>query len=64
MIKIVKDECKCSLRQRALGDGCRYCNPQLFIDMLLEELEELREMEEWMEENSNTSLHDWYNRDD
>ena len=26
--------CKCDLRTRAVGDGCRYCNPQHYIDIL------------------------------
>jgi hypothetical protein len=24
--------------QRTAGDGCRYCNPQLVIDLLLEQI--------------------------
>ena len=27
-------ECKCSLSIRVLGDGCRYCQPQTYIDFL------------------------------
>lgn len=26
--------CKCSMRTSLVGDGCRYCNPQYYIDML------------------------------
>jgi len=29
----------------------------------MKKLEELREMREWMEKHSNTSLCDWYNRE-
>ena len=29
--------CKCDLRTRAVGDGCRYCNPQEYIDKLHEQ---------------------------
>ena len=33
-------ECKCDLRTKLVGDGCRYCNPQEYIDNLIESLEE------------------------
>ena len=36
-------ECKCDLRTKLVGDGCRYCNPQEYIDKLIESLEELIE---------------------
>lgn len=35
-------ECKCDLRIKLVGDGCRYCNPQEYIDNLIESLEEKR----------------------
>lgn len=35
-------ECKCDLRTKLVGDGCRYCNPQEYIDNLIESLEEQR----------------------
>jgi len=35
-------ECKCDLRTKLVGDGCRYCNPQEYIDNLIESLEEPR----------------------
>lgn len=28
------DKCKCSFRIKMVGDGCRYCNPQYYIDIL------------------------------
>jgi cell division septum initiation protein DivIVA len=28
------DKCQCSLRIRLTGDGCRYCQPQEYIDRL------------------------------
>ena len=38
-------ECKCDLRIKLVGDGCRYCNPQEYIDNLIESLEEKRTWE-------------------
>ena len=35
-------QCKCDLRTKLVGDGCRYCNPQEYIDNLIESLEEQR----------------------
>ena len=28
------DKCQCNLRTKLVGDGCRYCNPQDYIDHL------------------------------
>ena len=36
------NQCQCDLRIKLVGDGCRYCNPQEFIDHLIDELNELR----------------------
>ena len=36
-------KCKCDLRTKLVGDGCRYCNAQEYIDKLTESLEELIE---------------------
>ncbi len=33
-------ECKCDLRTKLVGDGCRYCNPQEYIDKLIEIIDE------------------------
>ena len=33
-------ECKCDLRTKLVGDGCRYCNPQEYIDKLCDALDE------------------------
>ncbi|GAB2471990.1 hypothetical protein GCM10027082_24380 [Comamonas humi] len=33
-------KCQCTFAQRATGDGCRYCNPQEFIDRLLDSADE------------------------
>ena len=38
-----KDKCKCSMSISVLGDGCRYCNPQFYIDLLEEQLAEAQE---------------------
>ena len=32
--------CKCDMRTSLVGDGCRYCNPQYYIDMLEEQAKE------------------------
>ena len=29
-----ENKCKCDLRTKPVGDGCRYCNPQDYIDHL------------------------------
>ena len=36
-------KCQCDLRTKLVGDGCRYCNAQEYIDKLIEALEELIE---------------------
>jgi hypothetical protein len=36
-------KCNCDLRTKLVGDGCRYCNAQEYIDKLIETLEELIE---------------------
>jgi hypothetical protein len=35
-------KCQCDLRTKLVGDGCRYCNAQEYIDKLIESLEEQR----------------------
>ncbi len=35
-----EDKCKCSLRIKLVGSGCRYCNPQEYIDHLHDALNE------------------------
>lgn len=37
-------KCQCDLRTKLVGDGCRYCNAQEYIDKLIESLEELIEV--------------------
>jgi len=41
--------CKCTMAQSLTGDGCRYCQPQEYIDRLESELDELREKLENLE---------------
>lgn len=37
----MKNNCKCSLRISLVGEGCRYCQPQNYIDILEDALEEI-----------------------
>ena len=34
-----ENKCKCDLRTKLVGDGCRYCNPQHYIDHLHDALD-------------------------
>jgi hypothetical protein len=49
----VESKCKCDFRTKLVGDGCRYCQPQDFIDRLLDDLKDCDErideleMKEW-----------------
>ena len=52
-------ECKCDLRTKLVGDGCRYCNPQEYIDHLIECLEEQRTWVGLTEEDWNRSKHNY-----
>ena len=36
------EKCRCSLRTRLVGDGCEHCNPALMIDILREQIAEMR----------------------
>ena len=33
-------KCKCTVSISVLGDGCRYCQPQTYIDMLVDQQED------------------------
>lgn len=37
------DKCKCTMAISMLGEGCRYCQPQNYIDILHDSLADLRE---------------------
>jgi len=37
------DQCSCPLTIRVLGDGCRYCQPQTYIDTLEMQAEDYQE---------------------
>lgn len=39
------DGCKCSMSISMLGDGCRHCQPQEYIDRLSEMLDEERDQQ-------------------
>jgi len=36
------EKCRCSLRTRLVGDGCEHCNPALMIDILREQMADMR----------------------
>lgn len=40
------DKCKCTMPQRLLGTGCRYCNPQEYIDTLHQQIDDDKEEQE------------------
>jgi hypothetical protein len=40
------DQCRCGLATRLVGDGCEHCNPAMMIDILREQVAEMRLTEE------------------
>jgi hypothetical protein len=50
-------KCKCDLRTKLVGDGCRYCNAQEYIDKLIEALEEQRTWVGLTDKDWNRSKH-------
>ena len=36
------DQCRCGLATRLVGDGCEHCNPAMMIDILREQVAEMR----------------------
>jgi hypothetical protein len=49
--------CKCTFAQYMVGDGCRYCNPQEYIDKLQDIIED---MEKEYDELFNTKATVWH----
>jgi len=39
------EKCQCSLKTKLVGSGCRYCNPQEYIDILEEQIAEAEKVE-------------------
>ena len=65
------ESCKCSFAQRMVGDGCRYCNPQYYIDILGEQQKEtqkdLNTLEAELEKRDGFcewKLNDYFHEDD
>lgn len=44
-------KCQCSFSIRILGDGCRYCQPQEYIDRLHDSMEDMAHLEPLSDEN-------------
>jgi hypothetical protein len=36
-------KCKCTFAQSLVGDGCRYCQPQDYIDRLRDEIKDMQD---------------------
>ena len=47
-------ECNCNLRTKLVGDGCEKCNPQLTIDLLSDEIAELKKRVNDLDEQNDT----------
>ena len=37
---VESSKCRCTFAQKMVGDGCRYCNPQEYIDRLHDRVED------------------------
>ena len=50
----VSKKCTCDMRTSLVGDGCRYCNPQYYIEMLEDQIKEgdslVEEIAKWLRE--------------
>ncbi len=47
------DQCRCGLTTRLVGDGCEHCNPTMMIDILREQVAEMRLTDEELEAIAN-----------
>lgn len=52
-------KCQCSFSIRILGDGCRYCQPQEYIDRLHDSMEDMVHLEEIDEEDALSLYRTW-----
>jgi hypothetical protein len=50
--KMSESKCECSMAIAVLGDGCRYCQPQEYIDRLEDWLDEQGAILEKLEDNA------------
>lgn len=55
-------ECFCRLREKALGDGCQICNPEMALDVANDLIAELRAENEHLNTEINTKAewNMWY----
>jgi hypothetical protein len=51
------DKCECTLRGSLVGDGCRHCQPQTYIDNIETWLKEEREETERLTKELATAKH-------
>lgn len=49
--------CKCTFTQYMLGDGCRYCQPQDYIDRLHDTIDDMQEEYDKLFEEKATIWH-------
>ena len=55
----MRDErCKCSIGIALCGDGCRYCQPQGYIDKLWELIDEERQEHKELQEKMKEAIHE------
>lgn len=50
------DQCKCSFAIRMTGDGCRYCQPQTYIDHLEMAAEDYQEYTDGLVEQRDSAI--------
>jgi hypothetical protein len=52
-------KCQCSFSIRMTGDGCRYCQPQEYIDRLHDSMEDMIHFEQISEEGAISLYRSW-----